>query len=182
MKTAFISWCACFWGSSLLLAAPSGHVFANQSEAVRLFPELGLRGSPLNSLFLERYSDYRRSRPDYFASDEWPIQLAQQCADELQKLEKKWREAREQELAEIERRTQAFRNYPVPEPAKTPYDDDSDARAEYLRFYRDGYRSALAVVGVPIWCGVGPSIAGHNAGAAAAQRDSAKNRENATNR
>jgi len=51
-----------------------------QKEAVRRYPELGVRGSKLNAAFLARYKTYQQSRPEYFTDPLWPIRLAEELS------------------------------------------------------------------------------------------------------
>ena len=51
---------------------------------------------------------------------------------------------------EYRERLALYKDTPVPLPSTTPFDDDADARAMYLDWYRDGYRSGLT--GVSITC------------------------------
>jgi len=49
-----------------------------QREAVRRYPELGVRGSKLNAAFLARYKTYKQLKPEYFADLSWPVRLAEE--------------------------------------------------------------------------------------------------------
>lgn len=51
-----------------------------QYAAIRRFPDLGIRGSRLNSDYLALYSRYQRERPDYFKDPSWPVRLAEELA------------------------------------------------------------------------------------------------------
>lgn len=51
-----------------------------QREATRRFPELSVAGSDLNKRFLEKVEEYKRQRPDFFQSIDWPIKLAREVA------------------------------------------------------------------------------------------------------
>ena len=55
-------------------------VAAAQQEAVRLYPALGVAGSPFNVAFLSRHKVYQRERPDYFRDPGWPVALAREVA------------------------------------------------------------------------------------------------------
>ncbi len=59
------------------------HPEAAQADAIRLYPDLGTMGTPLNTEFTNRYRNYRISNPRYFALPDWPIRLAKECADSL---------------------------------------------------------------------------------------------------
>jgi len=143
----------------------------SQRAAVRAFEELGIKDSPLNKLFVEHYGLYQRTRPEFFAKDDWPYRLAEECALERERQESKIREEGKKILAEFEERRRAFANYAVPEAITIPFDDPT-ARERYRASYRGGYRSWLVGV-APIMCGVGrdPSREGYTAGVAAARRD-----------
>lgn len=52
--------------------------------------------------------------------------------------------------AEYRQRLALYKDTPVPLPSTTPFDSDAAARAMYLDWYRDGYRSGLT--GVTITC------------------------------
>lgn len=54
-----------------------------QREAVRRYPELGVRGSKLNAAFLARYRTYRQLKPEYFKDNAWPIRLAEEVLEPL---------------------------------------------------------------------------------------------------
>lgn len=47
-----------------------------QAKAVSAFPELGVRDSPLNRLFLERVALLKKQSPAAFADPSWPYRLA----------------------------------------------------------------------------------------------------------
>jgi hypothetical protein len=154
-------------------AAPSPkEALESQNAAVRAFSELGTKDSSLNKLFLERYSLYQRTRPEFFAADDWPYRLAAECAEELERQGQRRREQGDKLVAQIAERQRAFKDYPVPEPKTTPFDDDSESRNLYLRSFQEGYRSWL-VGFTTIRCGIGkdPSREGYSAGVAAARRD-----------
>jgi hypothetical protein len=51
-----------------------------RSEALRLYPELGVADSPLNREFVTRYRSYQRLDPDFFQDPAWPVVLVKQCA------------------------------------------------------------------------------------------------------
>ena len=170
MKTVALS---LLLASTALSAAPSPKdVLESQNAAVRAFSDVGAKDSPLNKLFLERYSLYQRTRPEFFATDDWPYRLAAQCAEELERQGQRRREEGERLIAQIAERQRAFQNYPVPEPRSTPFDDNSESRNLYLRSFQEGYRSWL-VGFTTIRCGIGidPSREGYSAGVAAARRD-----------
>jgi hypothetical protein len=51
-------------------------------EAVRRYPELGLLNSKMNLEFIRLHNLYRRTRPDFFRTPTWPLQLAEEAAKE----------------------------------------------------------------------------------------------------
>ena len=51
-----------------------------RSEALRLYPDLGIAGSPLNTEFLTRYRSYQRLDPDFFQNPAWPLILVKESA------------------------------------------------------------------------------------------------------
>lgn len=53
-----------------------------QQKAVKLYPDLGIQGSSLNTEFLVRTKRYRTEKPDFFSEPDWPIRLAQEIAQE----------------------------------------------------------------------------------------------------
>jgi hypothetical protein len=54
-----------------------------QQKAVSLFPELGVAGSKLNSLFLKHYRELQAKSPAFAEEPSWPVLLAKRCNDEL---------------------------------------------------------------------------------------------------
>ncbi len=56
-----------------------------QKAAVRLFPMLGVAGSPINREFLARYEDHKRIDPEFFSDSSWPTLLAQESRAALAK-------------------------------------------------------------------------------------------------
>ena len=54
-----------------------------QQRATRLYPELGIRNSPLNQEFVRRHGKYRLENKHYFDNPEWPSALAKECKDAL---------------------------------------------------------------------------------------------------
>ena len=54
-----------------------------QREAVRLYPPLGIRGTPLNNLFVSEHARLRSSSPEFFRSADWPVALAHFCNQTL---------------------------------------------------------------------------------------------------
>ena len=158
-------------------------VLQNQRAAVQASPELGDRYSSLNNLFGEYYRNYQQNNPVYFNDDRWPLQLAKECVEELARCKQEQditdariRAAAEKERPALEARARAFKDFPVPEPATTPFDADPQKRKEYLAAYQNGYRNTLITRRrmVLIICGKGspgPGIEGSNAGIEAACRD-----------
>jgi hypothetical protein len=49
-------------------------------EALRLYPDLGIAGSPLNREFVARYRSYQRLQPDFFEDPAWPVILVKESA------------------------------------------------------------------------------------------------------
>ena len=49
------------------------------SEALKQHPELGVKDSPLNSLFVKRYKEIASSNPSYITANDWPVRLANEC-------------------------------------------------------------------------------------------------------
>jgi hypothetical protein len=54
-----------------------------QQKAVSLFPELGVKGSEFNALFVKHYQELKVSSPDFTKEPSWPVLLAKRCDDEL---------------------------------------------------------------------------------------------------
>jgi len=52
-----------------------------QNDAIRLYPDLGKAGTPLNKEFTARYKLYKTSKPEFFTDPDWPIRLAKESAD-----------------------------------------------------------------------------------------------------
>ena len=55
----------------------------SQREAVRRYPELGVKGSRMNEAYLARYRIYKSTRPEYFNDQNWPVNLAEETAPTL---------------------------------------------------------------------------------------------------
>ena len=53
-----------------------------QQEAVKRYPDLGRSGSALNSLFVSRHNELRKSDPSFFDDPKWPLTLARRCLAE----------------------------------------------------------------------------------------------------
>lgn len=51
-----------------------------QNKAIQKYPELGVKGSEFNSRFLNAYADRRKTDPNFFASPQWPLILADELA------------------------------------------------------------------------------------------------------
>ena len=51
-----------------------------RTEAVRLYPDLGVANTPLNREFVTRYRSYQRLQPDFFQDPAWPVILVKECA------------------------------------------------------------------------------------------------------
>jgi hypothetical protein len=54
-----------------------------QKVAVEKYPELGMAGTPLNTMFVARVKTCRTSRMEVFQSPDWPLKLADEVAAEL---------------------------------------------------------------------------------------------------
>lgn len=54
-----------------------------QREAVRLYPALGVAGSPFNEEFCKRYRRYRQEQPGFFDDPAWPLRLAGETKEAL---------------------------------------------------------------------------------------------------
>lgn len=65
-------------------ALPTGPAAeAARWRAVARFPRLGVAGSPLNKLFLERVRMYQVEKPELFDQTEWPTIIAAECDAEI---------------------------------------------------------------------------------------------------
>jgi hypothetical protein len=49
-------------------------------EAVRIYPDLAIAGSPMNAEYVARYDRYRVENPRYFLDTNWPLTLANETA------------------------------------------------------------------------------------------------------
>ena len=54
-----------------------------QREATKRYPELAVKDSRFNALFVARYKALKRSNPNYFSVDNWPLLLADECAQQI---------------------------------------------------------------------------------------------------
>jgi hypothetical protein len=55
-----------------------------QEEAGKRFPEIAVKDSPLNKMFLAEYSRLKQSTPDFFRNNpNWPVIIATQCSAQL---------------------------------------------------------------------------------------------------
>ena len=55
-----------------------------QQEAVKRFPEISVKDSPLNKMFLSEYNRLKQSTPDFFRNNpNWPVIIASQCSAQL---------------------------------------------------------------------------------------------------
>jgi len=52
-----------------------------QARAIQIYPDLGVKGTPLNLEFLAEYQRLRAMSPEYFQEPLWPLTLAKQCAE-----------------------------------------------------------------------------------------------------
>jgi hypothetical protein len=67
--------------STMSLAPPPITTEAEgRREALRLYPDLGIAGSPLNAEFDTRYRSYQRLQPDFFQDPAWPVTLVKESA------------------------------------------------------------------------------------------------------
>lgn len=53
-----------------------------QREAVRRYPMLGVKGSRMNQAYVDRYHLYQNTRPDFFQTTSWPVELANEIASD----------------------------------------------------------------------------------------------------
>ncbi len=53
---------------------------AAQQEAIRRYPSLAVKGSPLQVKFAERVKQYQASQPAYFQDKTWPLKMANELA------------------------------------------------------------------------------------------------------
>jgi hypothetical protein len=53
-----------------------------QREAVRRYPALGVKGSRMNQAYVDRYHLYQNTRPDFFQTTSWPVELADEIASD----------------------------------------------------------------------------------------------------
>lgn len=51
-----------------------------QQEALRLYPALGVAGSPFNREFVARHKKYQQERPEFLRDTGWPVMLAREVA------------------------------------------------------------------------------------------------------
>jgi tetrahydromethanopterin S-methyltransferase subunit G len=58
-------------------------VKAAQAAAMHRYPDLGKSGSAFNQRFLEKHKRYQSERPDVLLSNEWPMLIAIEVANEL---------------------------------------------------------------------------------------------------
>ena len=54
-----------------------------QAQAVRLYPDLAVKGSPLNAKFVSEYQKRQTANPGFFKDPSWPLTLAKECSDAL---------------------------------------------------------------------------------------------------
>lgn len=71
--------------SSVLLIAASAQdtVEKSQAEAIRLYPHLAQKDSPLNKAFVALHQQATRTNPQLLANPDWPLTLARQAAASL---------------------------------------------------------------------------------------------------
>ena len=138
----FFVWVGCGLCDPLFSEA----VRQSQSVAVQAYPDLGVKGSLMNDLFAQLYREHGWRDPEFFKNDQWPLQLAKECAQKLpQELARIERSKADMKASDNDRhvRELAFKDRPVPLPAKTPYDLDPYRRKNYVSGYECGYRWAL---------------------------------------
>lgn len=73
---------------TLLGEANPDAVRENQRVTVEMFPELGVKDSPLNKRFVGRVQRYQAEKSKLFDSYDWPYRIAEECVKEL-KLDQK---------------------------------------------------------------------------------------------
>jgi TPR repeat protein len=56
-----------------------------QAKAVEKYPALGVQGSELNKRFVEAAKDRRKTDPNFFANQQWPLILADDLAEAAQR-------------------------------------------------------------------------------------------------
>jgi hypothetical protein len=62
---------------------PAADVTARaRGEAIRRYPGIGVKDSPENKLFLERFHQLQTDRPEFFDEAQWPLYLAEALAKE----------------------------------------------------------------------------------------------------
>jgi len=54
-----------------------------QTTAIRLWPDLGIQGSALNTRFLQAVKGMRAQNPNFFTNEDWPLVLARRCSAEI---------------------------------------------------------------------------------------------------
>lgn len=59
---------------------PASATASAQAEAVKKYPQLGESGSAFNLEFVRRVSRYQKESPDLFKSPQWPVKLADEVA------------------------------------------------------------------------------------------------------
>lgn len=63
-----------------LFAAPGE---TPMQQAVHLYPDLGVKGTPLNVRFVKLYNQKKTSDPNFFAAPNWPVLLAKEATGSL---------------------------------------------------------------------------------------------------
>ncbi len=70
-----------------VVATPAPKAFATtleaQQEAMRVYPQLRVAGSPMNRRFLDMTREYKKTRPLLFQEVEWPLVLAREVDSQL---------------------------------------------------------------------------------------------------
>lgn len=56
---------------------------ASRKQALKMYPALGVSGSPFNSRFTAAYNETQTSNPELLTHDDWPMQLAKRVNQEL---------------------------------------------------------------------------------------------------
>ena len=56
-----------------------------KQAAMKLYPALGIQGSPFNQAFLNKYRQIQQLKPDILKNPNWPMLIAEEVASELKK-------------------------------------------------------------------------------------------------
>jgi hypothetical protein len=66
--------------SSVPISTAQSGVAASQAAAIKAYPELAVRGSKLNALFLDKVKALQAANDPILQTDDWPMQIASQLA------------------------------------------------------------------------------------------------------